>query len=187
MRELIMLMALPTVQTLIALGGAAAIVLTAIVAYALLRGWNTAKWVRSQMRGEVHEVVATDDFHVVITKIIEKDRESDHFRKAVQTASADRCKQDVSECVSRHNESSEAHGSYRRMADAFVRSHIAQELTAHNESAVAHHAALARYPDRDEMQGAIARVELLIATNQSILLEKLGSISTQLTDMKERH
>jgi hypothetical protein len=156
------------IQHLLLWAGAAGIVLIAIVAFALLRGWTFAKWMRGQIRDEIVETTDTE-----------------HFRRSVTRALGDHLKLQMEACVNRHDEADNSHGTFRRMNQAFIQAHIAQELTVHNESPVAHHVALKDYPDRGELQGAISRLEQIVANNQALILEKLSAIAAQISEMKK--
>jgi hypothetical protein len=169
-----------------AAAGTLAAILIVVVAISLLRGWTFGKWMRRQIKDEFDESAQSQAFHQQIVSIIEKERESNHFRDSVAEAMKGPTHQLVSACVREHNESAEAHGTYRRMAQSFVQAHVAEQLSGHNDNSVAHHVALSDYPDRTEFQSAIARVEMLVANNQQIILEKLNHITVQIADLKAR-
>ena len=175
---------LPNLQPYMAWGSVLAMIVIAAIAYALTKGWTFGKWMRAQIAAEVLGTLQSEQVHEGVRRIIEKERESNHFRESVIVAASDKCKQNIESCIRQHNESAEAHGSYRTAANAFVRAHTAEELMKHNESRVAHDVAFRDYPDRKELNGAIARVEQTVANNQALILEKLNTITTQLTDMK---
>jgi hypothetical protein len=144
-------------ETLAKLAIPLAIALLAAVAYIAYRAWNFSKWMRTQIIDE-----------------IKAQRETDHFRTAARLATAPEITSLMQKCIDNHNESSEAHGTYRLMVNAFTRAHVAESIEKHDGNPVAHHVALDRYPDRRELQGALDRLETKFDAGISLILDRLN-------------
>lgn len=158
-----MLLQLPEISwgTILTIGGVLSTIGLVMVAFTALRAWTFAKWWRAEVRAEVADAQGTQEYAKKLNELL-----APEITKVAEY------------CVRAHNVAPDAHAQYVRMQDAFVRAHVAEELTKHDESPTAHHAVLDRYPDRREMQGAIARLEEKIDANTRLILAEVKASRT---------